>query len=187
MYRNLVPDKADDIGIALLCSALLLRTTRAPFHSTGHASRGAEGDGKEKNKKTHISRPCCYYKFSIANSQKRALLRNALSVRSAVSRPQNSLVECGNDKVRGFDASRYIAFSRELPAVAAVHALAEGRHRLIGGAGLGLCVGDLGLLALATCHTERETNRLASERRYGIFLLNARKTPYRTHSHRSSG
>jgi hypothetical protein len=176
MYRNLVPDKADDIGIALLCSALLLRTTRAPFHSTGHASRGAEGDGKEKNKKTHISRPCCYYKFSIANSQKRALLRNALSVRSAVSRPQNSLVECGNDKVRGFDASRYIAFSRELPAVAAVHALAEGSHRLVGGAGLGLCVGDLGLLALAAGHSVGERKVLALCDRY-VFFVERNKDP----------
>jgi hypothetical protein len=138
------------------------------------------------NKKPHISRPCCYYKCSTANSQKRALLRNALSAHPAVSRPQNSMGECGNDKVRFLDASRYIAFSRELPAVAAVHALAEGGHRLVGGAGLSLCVGDLGLLALSACHAVGKRKVLALCDRY-ILLLNAIKTPYRTHSHRSRG
>ena len=41
---------------------------------------------------------------------------------------------------------------RELPAVAAVHALAEGCHRFISGTGLSLCVCDLEDLALATFH-----------------------------------
>jgi hypothetical protein len=57
----------------------------------------------------------------------------------------------------------FLFASRELPAVAAVHALTEGRHRLIGGAGLGLCVGDLGLLALAACHTVRERKVLLAQ------------------------
>jgi hypothetical protein len=59
-----------------------------------------EGDGEKKSKKTHVSQSCCYYNFSTANSQILALLRNALSVRTAMSRrPQNSLVECGKHKV----------------------------------------------------------------------------------------
>ena len=41
---------------------------------------------------------------------------------------------------------------RELPAVAAVHALAEGCHRFIGGTGLCLCICHLEDLALATLH-----------------------------------
>lgn len=47
-------------------------------------------------------------------------------------------------------------FSRELPAVAAVHALAEGRHRLVGGSGLGLRVGHFHELALAALHPAME-------------------------------
>jgi hypothetical protein len=53
----------------------------------------------------------------------------------------------------GFDT----VFSlRELPAVAAVHALAEGCHRLIGGTGLCLCVCYLEDLALATLHAVKK-------------------------------
>ena len=126
--------------------------------------------------------------FQLAKLPKTRFAPDAFdSIRPTVADPSNSLIGTRETKQIAFQTRVLVFASRELPAVAAVHALAEGRHRLIGGAGLGLCVGDLGLLALATCHTERETNRLASERRYGNFLLNARKTPYRTHSHRSSG
>lgn len=64
-------------------------------------------------------------------------------------------MELGKTKQIAFQTHALLLASRELPAVAAVHALAESRHRLVGGAGLGLSVGDLGLLALAAGHTVR--------------------------------
>jgi hypothetical protein len=95
--------------------------------------------------------------FQLANSRKRALLQMPCSVRTAVSHPENSSLNWKNQTNRFYKDFGVLPFaSRELPAVATVHALAEGRHRLVGGAGLGLCVGDLGLLAFAACHTARE-------------------------------
>lgn len=71
---------------------------------------------------------------------------------------------------------------RELPAVTAVHALAEGGHRFVGSAGLGLCVGDLEDLAFAALHSGKVVSRFVRLGAQMENLLNARKTPYPTHS-----
>lgn len=47
-------------------------------------------------------------------------------------------------------------FSRELPPVPAIRALAERRQRLVGGARLGLAVGDAGLSAFAAGHAVKQ-------------------------------
>jgi hypothetical protein len=140
-----------------------------------------------KKEKTHISRPCRYYNFDFKLPETR-FAPDALQCPHRRTTPLELLCwNWENQTDRFFKHSLSVA-SRELPAVAAVHALAECGHRLIGGAGLGLCVGDLGLLAFAACHPVREKIDVSAwKRRQGNFFLNARKTPYRTHSHRSRG
>ena len=142
-----------------------------------------------KNRKPTISRPCRCNNFNLQNSRKRALLRMPLIVYAPPSDPSNSLIGTRETKQIAFQTRVLVFASRELPAVAAVHALAEGRHRLVGGAGLGLCVGDLGHFASAACHAVRRRNVLVGwNRDIGFFFpLNAIKTPYRTHSHESRG
>ena len=94
--------------------------------------------------------------FQLAKLPKTRFAPDAFdSIRPTVADPSNSLIGTRETKQIAFQTCARSFALGELPAVAAVHALAESGHRLVGGAGLGLSVGDLGLLALAAGHTVR--------------------------------